>query len=579
MNPEQERKLRQQGRPTFIQRGLSPRERLGNLAQDVGNRTLTGVEMVGRGLDNAFGLPGRVVTGFNENVPTGFSEQVGQATEQATSNRRLGMVAGLAAGIATPDPLGEAKAVKKGFQGFKDLSTKVLERDLQGKVGVSSQFIKDSVKAADVKEAERKILMDVLDEYKGEKKIPVGEFAEKVKANLIPLKPIELSENALEAAQRPRYSSVHLPNEQRGINYAERVYEAPQFTHGAGRKHFGNLTPHYFGHIRADDIVEPASGNFSSMDEALEAGKKKGFTRRILEVQSDLHQKGRVEKEMKHLAGPYQEQAQEIVNEAFAKGRSVEDAKKIVQEKLGFAKSADWVADQTQKAADKLNAYRNTFWQRLMREEVKKAAGDGAKKMQVPAGETAMRIEGLAVGGADDWIIDDGISALTPDKIKPGQRVGSYSYDQEFVIVRPEQQEGAFKAIPASLYDDIEDGIMDEFYSQGRDVPEVGSDEWLDFARDYGLESEWETFSINAEVDPDHPVFKFYEKDMGKWLKNKYGAELVQDKFGNAWWEFNVPKEARKLPVEAFAITGAVGGGAALGNAQSTQSQSGQREL
>lgn len=74
----------------------------GDLLASSAQKTGQGLEMIGKTADNAFGLPGRVATGFNPAVPQGFSEQVGQASEQLTGNKGVGQVMGMAAGLAEP---------------------------------------------------------------------------------------------------------------------------------------------------------------------------------------------------------------------------------------------------------------------------------------------------------------------------------------------------------------------------------------------------------------------------------------------------------------------------------------------
>jgi hypothetical protein len=63
-----------------------------------------------------------------------------------------------------------------------------------------------------------------------------------------------------------------------------------------------------------------------------------------------------------------------------------------------------------------------------------------------------------------------------------------------------------------------------------------------------------ETFDISGKVDTSNPIYKFYEKDLGKYLKNRHGAQLVTDKQGVTWWELKIDKSQAKLPVEAFGI-------------------------
>ena len=63
-----------------------------------------------------------------------------------------------------------------------------------------------------------------------------------------------------------------------------------------------------------------------------------------------------------------------------------------------------------------------------------------------------------------------------------------------------------------------------------------------------------ETFDISGKVDTNNPIYKFYEKEVGRYLKNKYGAELITDPQGVKWWEVKVKPEYKKLPIEAFGV-------------------------
>lgn len=63
-----------------------------------------------------------------------------------------------------------------------------------------------------------------------------------------------------------------------------------------------------------------------------------------------------------------------------------------------------------------------------------------------------------------------------------------------------------------------------------------------------------ETFDISGKVDTNNPIYKFYEKDLGRYLTSKYGAKTVVDKQGVKWYEVDVKKDWAKLPVEAFGV-------------------------
>src|SRR3990167_809892 len=101
-----------------------------SLFVDAAKQTGKGLNVIGQATDDVFGLPGQAITGFDKNVPTGFSQQVGGATERVTGSKYAGLAAGLVAGFAEPFPGpkgGKAlvPAAKKTFQGLAKLSTKI----------------------------------------------------------------------------------------------------------------------------------------------------------------------------------------------------------------------------------------------------------------------------------------------------------------------------------------------------------------------------------------------------------------------------------------------------------------------
>ena len=62
-----------------------------------------------------------------------------------------------------------------------------------------------------------------------------------------------------------------------------------------------------------------------------------------------------------------------------------------------------------------------------------------------------------------------------------------------------------------------------------------------------------EQFDISGKVDTNNPIYKFYEKDMGKYLQSKYRAKRIMDDRGVTWWEVLLKdKGFEKKPVEAF---------------------------
>lgn len=65
------------------------------------------------------------------------------------------------------------------------------------------------------------------------------------------------------------------------------------------------------------------------------------------------------------------------------------------------------------------------------------------------------------------------------------------------------------------------------------------------------IKSQAETFDISGKVDTNNPIYKFYEKDVQKYL-NKFGGKRIVDDKGVSWIEVPITKEQGKAPVEAF---------------------------
>lgn len=380
-------------------------------------------------------------------------------------------------------------AVKDQFEGFKDLSTKILEK-LKGRDTVSKQFIEDLTNSGDVKQVERDLIRKFLADEPDT--VNVSDFANKVKAELLPLK----------RNDGDSYEQVNLPDNLRGDveDYASHIYSSPVKTE-AGKVHFdyGDAgVRNYFGHTRTEDIIT--------------GDEKQSDTRRVLEVQSDLYQKGRLETEYDN--APFSP----IPNEAFQKTFQRESQKR-------------------QKEMNMLEQYNNPSAHfRMVREEIKQAALDGKSKLQFPTGETAMKIEGL--GDNRQWYIFNEKSKsadinelwqdLNPDKLKVGALV--QNGDSNSWVITDVLGDGKFKAIPRQ--------VIEEQKKNPQAYP-------------LGVETHAETFDISGKIDTNNPIYRFYEKDLGRYLKNNYNAKEVTDDKGVSWYEIPIDEEDANKPVLA----------------------------
>ncbi len=419
----------------------------------------------------------------------------------------------------------KAQGVSEVYKETGSLTTKIL-KTLEGKSQISRQFISDLANSGSLKQQERELIRDVLASQKGDI-INVSKFAEDVKTNLLPLK-MKTSATSkhrgigVETADFTggKYENISLPSELRGniADYAEHIYESPIKT-SAGNVHFGEYKfSGYFGHTRIEDL--------------------KGNTRRVIEVQSDLYQKGRLGEEFKqNYLGTNLEEAKKSFEYQYGREPNHDDIR-LIEKNIESNKIIE-------KNKSKLQQYNDpTAHYRMVREEVKLAAQDGKTKLQFPTGETAMKIEGL--GDNINWITPShlGGRSVGMDDLKIGNELsdGGTSW-----IITDVLEDGKFKAVPKY------EGPL--FFENGKVYVEnegIASGKKQRVELNQGIR---EQFDISGKVDTNNPIYKFYEKDLGKYLTSKYGAKQITDHQGVKWYEINIKPEWAKEPVEAFGFS------------------------
>lgn len=455
------------------------------------------------------------------------------------------------------------KPVQKRFKGFTDLTTKSLKK-LRGSTKVDREHLLNLANQGELKQAERDLLRRVANEFP-EGKINVQEFADRVKTELLPLEvPIKAS----------KYENVTLSDELRGpvANYYERIYQSPIKT-SAGDVHFSGVgtnminskdipVDNYFAHTRIEDLVD-------------------NQTRRVIEAQSDLFQKGRLEQEfgsnvlvkntesMKFLT-PAEQTRLRTISDRYSGKMVSEIPKEIVEEQ---SKLLSKVADARTKEVSLFQPYRNTWHERLIKEEVKQAAADGKTKLQFPTGETAMKIEGL--GDADVFEMRVGTTKMgdplygipKPEELEVGKEILRDGSDPW--IITEVLGDGKFKAINSTNFPTINEDVAKGDFSmlKGTDdeqlIPMLKSD----------IENFSEQFDISGKVDTNNPIYKFYEKQIQRYLKNRYGAKTITDPQGVSWVEIDIKPEYGKTPIEAFGIIPILSGGQRRENQNSLQTR------
>ena len=508
-------------------------------------------------------------------------------------------------------PLGFSMEERVMFRGFEDVTTKTLEK-LKGRTSVSKQFISNLTNAPDLKQAERILIRAVLEGMPDN--VSVQEFADRVKQQLLPLRAKstdyvgldeselsrrELGEMADAGITPARYENIALSPEQRGniANYFERIYESPIKT-SAGEIHFADsrfapetyegepsylrksvdvATNNYFAHTRIEDLAD-LKGLPEGAISRTWSGEQSGV-RRVIEIQSDLFQKGALEREISD---------QEIValnnkTLSVARNRFIEgtagkellpftafkpDIEQVkfygktnnfwggggvsVEVKKGSGITIDEAKQAVQKAQKqfdnrvseiaRLQPYRNIWHERIIREEIKRAAQDGKTKLLFPTGETAMKIEGL--GEIEVWYSDAVFTKLISEKLKIGLEIERSNqmgpaYRGQKWIITDVLGDGKFKA--------VQKNALERFGGNVEDLRDMDYDQLSEMG---GL---IETFDISGKIDTSNPIYRFYEKEVQKYLNRvRPETKRITDPQGVEWFETPINKADSKKPIEAF---------------------------
>ena|GEM_PF-3202771 len=502
---------------------------------------------------------------------------------------------------------------EKIFKGYVDLTTKTLDK-LKGRTSVSKQFIYDLTNQPDLKQSERELIRSVLDEYKTSD-IPVQEFADKVKTQLLPLKTSdslnkktmkemlgltpqeleEMSRSDLNELRRqmpndifPEYESISLKPNERGLikNYFERIYRSPIETQ-AGDVHFSESgIKDYFAHTRIEDLP--------------------GAVRRVIELQSDLFQKGRLEKEItghkltKLTADQQVKTRAKYLSPAERKeyidlwesndrrdpsykfyereGKMYEKDGVMYEKSIRFrelSQKADYaMIDEYRIKMKPLQSYENTWHERIIREEIKKAAQDGKTKLLFPTGETAMKVEGLSQK-INLTEIQNFINSNKSGIVKAFDvpyNVVDTPQGEMVVLENFTTPETGLIGVPLETWNKRLKIIKEEYadYRLGDDSKKRYEDDSVfDIFLDDILDYTETLYDAKGEFDKNDPIYKFYEKDVAKYLKRiDPQVKTITDKQGVTWNEVSINKERAKMPVEAFGVIGGIIASALGGEAQ-----------
>jgi hypothetical protein len=517
-----------------------------------------------------------------------------------------------------------AEAVRESaalvFAGFPDVTTAVLEQ-LRGRRTVSKQFIADLARSPLLRKAEQEMIAKALAQMP-DGQVSVQEFAEKVKAEVVPLciqvqksasiplanelkrlrseieqetgknpqiavyevvvkdNPPQYSERTLGKLKRiaeienmleqmddfyfptnpARYENISLPEDISGEikNYEEHIYKSPIKT-SAGDVHFSPLgIPDYFAHTRVEDMADDK-------------------VRRVIEVQSDLFQRGRLERLVTEGLDCIPKKIVDAYNHAYGTRFAEEEIRRIPVGQLrretapaleGGVAEFDALINQTAVPDNiaKLKPYEDTWYERIIGEEIKGAAQEGMTRLQFPTGVTALKIEGL--GDREFWydVSDHSASRLTELEVGKEIRQGLGGR----WIITDVLGDGKFKAVPRNVADaekawtTVKDTYTppsnQKYLARNSQTGEVvqfptskEADQYIEDAIRRANDQYAETFDISGKVDTSNPIYRFYEHRVQRCLKRfRPTMQRVTDPQGVTWFEIPLEPSDATRPVAAF---------------------------
>jgi hypothetical protein len=331
------------------------------------------------------------------------------------------------------------------------------------------------------------------------------------------------------------YSNLTVPG---GTNYTENEIATPDITPSI-KGHAQFATDKGIGWFRSDE-TSPYSNTLGFDVDAMTEEEYDNYlknypkTRRILEVQSDLFQKGR---DKEDLVGLPEKDSNKLVLESeklmrdYEIGKiTIEEYKQKTQELVDAAPKKDVSKNQFLQLLNKDNNWVTFFVKSIIQDSAKK----GYEKVLFPSGDTASKIEGH--------------TTLEEFKKQKEARIKDLEnkLNDKFVAVREDDNFGAL---------DQEFNTVQEAQKFANDNT-TSTEIWT--VRPIKVDKE----SINNEINqlkqelanvegPQgfgalKPIYNFYENTVKNILNKQYGKDnvkVITDEYGNTWNELDIKEQ------------------------------------
>jgi len=310
------------------------------------------------------------------------------------------------------------------------------------------------------------------------------------------------------------YSNLTVPG---GTNYTENEIATPAITPSI-KGHGQFATDKGIGWFRSDETARNISseelmksGGLDMISNKIDGTK----TRRILEIQSDLFQKGRDNKSLTDRSFQIGEDYYGVQDDNGKQSNSAKYYKnrdEITKEEFESLERSRNTTNNFLQLLNKDNNWVTFFTKSILQDSAKK----GYEKVLFPSGDTASKVEGHQTLETRKQNLFDSIKS-NEDKI-------TELTNQKYEDLNPSYSKEAYEKAKKDGIKELEDRL-NVYKQQLKNLEEGG------FAK-------------------LKPIYNFYEITVNNILKKQgYSPKQVKDEFGNTWNEVTITPEREQQPI------------------------------
>lgn len=338
------------------------------------------------------------------------------------------------------------------------------------------------------------------------------------------------------------YSNLTVPG---GTNYTENEIATPAITPSI-KGHAQFATDKGIGWFRSDDKAPIVEGFVENKEAPEEWGiedavlKEEPKTRRILEVQSDLFQKGR---DRKDLISYKPEGSKEYVAEHFGGWAVYNSEIGVVESGFTTKEAAEkWLTPKDNKNdfLQLLNQGSNwvTFFVKSI---IQDSAKKGYEKVLFPSGDTASKVEGHTT-------LEE-FKKQKQDRIKELEKIF-----RPYSVTKVNGDTIAYFNSLKEANEYVKEKNLENYTIVGESSKTPNREQFVNKANNEinQLKQELERVEGPEGFGALKPIYNFYENTVKNVLNKQYGKEnvkVVTDEYGNTWYEVEIVPEREQQSI------------------------------